>query len=68
MHLRKLESRIKALEARHHPAKVRKSTFPAWLVEEWQKQGIGFDAAGLPDLVTWRSGLANEKHNSHAAL
>jgi len=41
---------------------------PPWLVKEWRKQGIGFNASGLPDLVAWRAGLLNEELTSHAAL
>ena len=40
-----LESRLVALEARLiEPTEPRKSVLPPWLMEELEKQGVGFDA------------------------
>jgi hypothetical protein len=51
-----LESRLAALEARLiEPTGPRKSLLPLWLIEEFGKQSVRFDASGYPEKVGMES-------------
>jgi hypothetical protein len=44
-----LQQRLKALEAKTpDPTEPQKALFPAWLIEEIEKQSVRLDASGLP--------------------
>jgi len=45
--LNKLETRLPIDEGPQKPP------FPAWLMEEWEKQGLRFDSLGRPDRESW---------------